>query len=382
MAIEGPLKELGIHDVFQLLDLSRKTGILRVSSELRQNAGTVVFAQGAVVSAEIRSNPHPLGSVLLAAGKITQEDLTRARDMQKGGNPRRLGEVLVEIGAVSRRELARQVRAQVEEVVFELMSWSEGYFSFEDGVAAEGSEAEIRITTEALMMEGARRIDEWSQIQQRIPHLGIVPRLAPGTGTEAGTIDLLPEEWEVLTAMDGERDVRSVAESLGRSEFDIAKTLFGLASAGVIILDAPAAAPGAAPGRELAIMIARTEDRLASGDAPAALLAAQEVVASHPHEPMAHLVLGRGLLAVGRTADAAESFRRTLQYDGGSATAHRLLGVSLLACGRLTEGAEQLDRWAALPDLPPEEQHARDQVDRARHAARLLHDALRGKGGT
>ena len=128
MAIEGPLKELGIHDVFQLLDLSRKTGVLRVSSELRQNAGTVVFTQGAVVSAEIRSNPHPLGSVLLSAGKITQEDLTRARDMQKAGDPRRLGEVLVEIGAVSRRELARQVRAQVEEVVFELMSWSEGYF--------------------------------------------------------------------------------------------------------------------------------------------------------------------------------------------------------------------------------------------------------------
>ncbi|HET7023740.1 MAG TPA: DUF4388 domain-containing protein [Gemmatimonadales bacterium] len=382
MAIEGPLKELGIHDVFQLLDLSRKTGVLRVSSELRQNAGTVVFAQGAVTSAEIRSNPHPLGSVLLAAGKITQEDLTRARDMQKAGDPRRLGEVLVEIGAVSRRELARQVRAQVEEVVFELMSWSEGYFSFEEGVAAGVAEADVRITTEALMMEGARRIDEWSQIQQRIPHLGIVPRLAPGTGAEAGTIDLLPEEWEVLTAMDGERDVRSVAEALGRSEFDVAKTLFGLASAGVIILDAPATVSGAAPSRELAILIARTEDRLASNDAPAALLAAQEVVASHPHEPMAHLVLGRGLLAVGRTADAAESFRRTLQYDAGSATAYRLLGLSLLASGRFSEGAEQLDRWAALPDLPPEEQEATEQVERARQAARSLDDALRGKGSS
>jgi tetratricopeptide (TPR) repeat protein len=381
MAIEGPLKELGIHDVFQLLDLSRKTGVLRVSSELRQNAGTVVFTQGSVVSAEIRSNPHPLGSVLLSAGKITQEDLTRARDMQKAGDPRRLGEVLVEIGAVSRRELARQVRAQVEEVIFELRSWSEGYFSFEEGAAAEGAEADVRITTEALMMEGARRIDEWSQIQQRIPHLGIIPRLAAGTG--AGMIDLLPEEWEVLAAMDGERDVRLVAEALGRSEFDVAKTLFGLASAGVVILEAPApsSAPGAGPGRELAILIARTEDRLASGDAPAALLAAQEVVASHPHEPMAHLVLGRGLLAVGRTADAAESFRRALQYDSGSATAHRLLGLSLLASGRLAEGAEQLDRWSALSDLPPEEQQAADQVDRARHAARLLDDALRGKEG-
>jgi len=28
-------------------------------------------------------------------------------------------------------------------------------------------------------MEGARRIDEWSRIEGRIPHLGVVPMLAP-----------------------------------------------------------------------------------------------------------------------------------------------------------------------------------------------------------
>ena len=53
MAIEGPLRELGIHDVFQLLDLSRKTGVLRVSSELRHNAGSVYFHDGAVIFATI-----------------------------------------------------------------------------------------------------------------------------------------------------------------------------------------------------------------------------------------------------------------------------------------------------------------------------------------
>ena len=70
MAIEGPLKELSIHDVFQLLDLSRKTGTLRVASDLRQNAGTVFFEDGVVVGAEIRSNPHPLGRLLVRAGRV------------------------------------------------------------------------------------------------------------------------------------------------------------------------------------------------------------------------------------------------------------------------------------------------------------------------
>ena len=180
MAIEGPLKELGIHDVFQLLDLSRKTGILRVRSEIRQNAGTVYFERGAVVGAEIRSNPHPLGGLLLRAGKLAEEDLARARAMQQNGDSRRLGEIFVAIGAIGQRELDRQVRAQLEEVVFELLSWAEGYFSFEEGDVSETpAEAPVRIPTEALVMEAARRIDEWSRIEKRIPHLGIIPRLSP-----------------------------------------------------------------------------------------------------------------------------------------------------------------------------------------------------------
>ena len=132
MAIEGPLRELHIHDVFQLLDLGRKTGVLTVTSELRQNDGTVFFEDGALVGAEIRSNPHPLGSLLIRSGKISAEDVARARDMQ-ASRGQRLGELLIEIGSLSRRELDLQIRAQVEEVVFELMSWSEGYFSFEEG---------------------------------------------------------------------------------------------------------------------------------------------------------------------------------------------------------------------------------------------------------
>ena len=375
MAIEGPLKELGIHDVFQLLDLSRKTGVLRVSSQLRQNAGTVVFDQGGVVFAEIKSNPHPLGSVLLQAGKVREEDLHRARDMQKGGDPRRLGEILVAIGAVTQRELQRQVRAQVEAVVFELMSWSEGYFSFEEGAPPEKfSEVEVRIPVEAVLMEGARRIDEWSQIQTRIPHLGIVPRLAT---TDGGSLDLHPDEWSILAVVDGERDVREVAHAIGRAEFEVAKTLFGLAAAGVVGLEQPHRPTVATGGRELAILIARTEDRLAEGDGQGALLAAQEVMAIHPLEPMAHLMLGRALLGLGRALEAVDAFRRVLQYDPRSAIGQRFLGLALALAGRFREASDQLMKWSRISDLSPEEQSREEAVEQARTALLALEEAMK-----
>ena len=73
MAIEGPLRELGIHDVFQLLDLSRKTGTLRVTSDLREDEGIVHFDAGKIVRATMRSQPVTLESLLLRSGRVTAE---------------------------------------------------------------------------------------------------------------------------------------------------------------------------------------------------------------------------------------------------------------------------------------------------------------------
>ncbi len=238
MAIEGPLRELGIHDVFQLLDLSRKTGTLTVTSVLRDNQGTVYFDRGGVLSASIRSNPHRLGELLLRAGKITEGDLTRMREQQRReGDKRQLGAILVEAGALSRKELERQVRIQVEEVVFEMMSWREGFFSFEEGEVTDAPvEADIRISTESLLMEGARRIDEWSLIEGKVPHLGVVPVLSSVDTDHAGALDLLPKEWEVLAQIDGSRDLREISNSTSMSEFDVARVIYGLVTTGIVEL--------------------------------------------------------------------------------------------------------------------------------------------------
>src|SRR5258705_8316319 len=78
MAIEGPLRELGIHDVFQLLDLSRKTGALRVTSDLRDDEGVVLFDGGRVIHASVRSHPTSIERILRQAGKGNDADLAGA----------------------------------------------------------------------------------------------------------------------------------------------------------------------------------------------------------------------------------------------------------------------------------------------------------------
>src|SRR5205814_6503578 len=154
MAIEGPLRELGIHDVFQLLDLSRKTGVLRVASELRDDEGVVHFDSGRVVHAHVKSKAVPLELTLLQSGKISKDDLESARAKRSNGRADAdIVDLLVEGGAVTPKEIERQLRMQIESVVFELMSWREGFFSFEERAATgltNTRENRIRVWTESL----------------------------------------------------------------------------------------------------------------------------------------------------------------------------------------------------------------------------------------
>jgi Domain of unknown function (DUF4388)/Tetratricopeptide repeat len=374
MAIEGPLRELGIHDVFQLLDLSRKTGVLRVTSDLRHNAGTVHFEAGTIVFAEIRSNPHPLGALLLRTGKIAEADLERARDMQtRQGDPRRLGQILVALGAISPRELERQMRFQIEEVVFEMMSWHEGFFSFGEEPVVVPLDA-VRIRTEALLMEGARRIDEWSRIEKRIPHLGVVPQLAPPPEGSSGELDLLPAEWEILALIEGTRDVRTLATELGRSDFDVAKTLFGLESAGVVVLvdQGSDTRERVTTTAQLAELVAHAEDALARKDLSRARSEAEQAAALYPHDATVHLLLGRVQLASGRAGDAADEMRRALHLDPLLVAAHRMIGYALVASGRFAEAVDHWEQWERLASRSAPESALIEQVRHAKLAAQTL----------
>lgn len=378
MAIEGPLKELHIHDVFQLLDLGRKTGVLCVTSELRQNSGMVYFEKGAVVAAEIRSNPHPLGTLLLRAGKIAEADLARARALQGAGDGRRLGDILVDLGAMNRRDLERLVRQQVQEVIFELMNWSEGYFSFEETTGPRtNAEASVRIPTESLLMEAARRIDEWSRIEAKVPHLGVVPRFADAD-SQHGMLDLTPFEWEVIATVDGARDLRAIAEVLGRAEFEIARTIFGLTSTGVVVLDDPTLVATGPETPDVTQLVVRAEEQLASGDIESARLIATEATARFPDQAGAHAVLGRVLLAGEHYAEAEEAFFEALRLEPSFASARRLLGTAQAASGRFDEAIASWQRWRQLADRSPEETKLQDGVDRLQAAARLLSDAIKG----
>ncbi|MGH7700849.1 MAG: tetratricopeptide repeat protein, partial [Gemmatimonadales bacterium] len=166
--------------------------------------------------------------------------------------------------------------------------------------------------------------------------------------------------------------------ALGRSDFDVAKTLFGLESAGLVVVIDPGATKRVRTtvAADLAELVARAEDALRARDPEAARAAAEQATQLSPHDPAVHLLLGRAHLAAGRSAAAVDELRRAVRLDPLHAPAYRALGYALVQVGRFAEALEHWDQWERLAPRVEGELEWANEVRRAREAAQILAGAV------
>ena len=332
MAIEGPLEELGIQDVLQLLELARKTGVLTVRSDRLDDEAVVHFDRGTVIFAARRRSTRRLGQMLIRAGKLTQGELERAMELQRQAPDRRLVEILLEMGSLTENELERFLRFQMEETIYEVMAWDQGYFRFEERHVGSGRIL-ARIRVESLLMEGARRVDEWTRLESKVPSADAVPALSPSAGESltGAPLELRPEEWEILAEIDGERDIRQISAVLGKSTFDVAKMIYGLVGLAVVQIQERRSRM---PERELHAAVREVEQLMTGGQVDEAARRASELETAQPESCELALLSGRALQAQGRMRAAAEAYARAAGLDPQSADAHYRLGFAAVSRAR------------------------------------------------
>lgn len=178
MAFQGSLKELPLPDIIQLVSVSGKTGafVLRAPSQ----TGKIFLRDGEIVHA--------------VAGSVQGED-----------------------------------------AVYELAIWQEGEFEFQ--AAVETEDRTIKKSNTNLLMEAARRIDEWQVLSKRIPSTRLVPVFT--NQSSSTSISFTPQEWQVICKVDERRSIDELASVLGVSAFEVCKLLYGLVTAGLVELREP-----------------------------------------------------------------------------------------------------------------------------------------------
>lgn len=307
MAIEGSIADVSLADIGQLLAMGAKTGCLTLTD--RSNFGYIYFEEGLVVYASVINRPDRLGELLVKNDAITRKDLANAMERHAHTKGMRLGEVLVSQGSLTEEELHRYITVQIEEAIYRLFTWTEGTFQFKPDETPEEGVFCISVTVNALLMEGARRVDEWSVIEKKIPSMDLIFRIEGDPAATEG-VQLTEHQVRILPMIDGRHTVGDLVEESGLVEFETGKALYGLIQGG----------------------FARQSGRRVDGDEVAAAQRLEEA-----------LNLGLAFYRSGMVEDSAREFRKALEADPRNSEARKRLGMISLRAGRAQEALVHFD---------------------------------------
>jgi tetratricopeptide (TPR) repeat protein len=321
MAIRGNLSEASLADVLQLLALGQKTGCLSIARE--GSFGTVHFVEGRVVHAALVNGRDRLGDRLVRLGALAADELARLAAQLPAHDDHALANALRQGEVVDPDLVLAEFRFQVEEAVYHLFTWTQGTFTFEPDDDPAPDTPLLSISADTLLLEGARRVDEWSQIEKKLPSLDLIFEVdvARLQGIE---VPLSTSQERIIPLLDGTLDVHAIVERSGLSEFDVGKALYGLISAGYV----------QRVGRSATRRQPPPESRVAE-----------------------HRNLGIAFYRTGMLVEAEREFLRVLELREADGVARFHLGLVRARRGAWADAEATFAQAAAAADAPPSVLH-------------------------
>jgi hypothetical protein len=223
-ALSGQLRSFKLYDLLTFLDMSRKSGVLSVRNETHEVF--TYFREGGLVYASSNISRLRIGDILVSREMMTPEQHTEVEGIHSNsGN--RFGRVAVRMGFVTEEQLKTALKVQVSEIIYECMSWRTGVFDFSEDLALPEDAVTISVNVSNLIMEGARRIDEWEECLSLLPDEHAIFVVVDNPGT-AERISLSLSEWKILFKIDGQRTLSDVVKESDKEPLEVYRIIYGL----------------------------------------------------------------------------------------------------------------------------------------------------------
>jgi hypothetical protein len=237
MALKGNLRDFSTTQLLNLINLARKTGTLTI--EGNQNQVQVCFKEGKLVYSALGGQDDRLATILMRAGKLSEEQARTIRSRADVKDDRELGRLLVSAGYVAQQDVVESVRNHTLDTVYKLFTWSDGTFRFEPMLSAAEGRITVSVELENVIMEGSRRLKEWERLQEELPDLDVALRFTDRPDVRLRTINLTVEEWRAVSFINPRNTIRQIAQYNNMSDFQIRRIVYGLLQAGLVELIQP-----------------------------------------------------------------------------------------------------------------------------------------------
>lgn len=238
--LSGTFATMPFADLVQWISDARRSGTLQVALEFEERY--LRFENGSIAGyGSDDPMARDLGRLCLLRGLCDEAALLGAVDQQRESHMP-LGDVLVSSGAVTHDALEEAVRGHIEETVLGLFLWPEGRFAYRDEIPpdeiAQFMPPEYELTepipTRAILMEGMRRLDEWTRIVKVLPS-DEVQLHALGPDAELPILEEIAAHGEPPT-------LGQLLAEKGDSRFAVCEQLFRAFEKGLVAVEAPNAA--------------------------------------------------------------------------------------------------------------------------------------------
>lgn len=213
--MHGPLQEIGLVEVLQLLARGERTGTLRVTGPDPTAPRTMHLSHGRIVSVGPAATDSVVHKVLVSRHLAAVETPP--------------SELLGPIGEAVREELAMRSIAT-------MLHWTRGRFDFSESPDESGP---LDIPIDTVLVELVGSESQRVELAEQLDAFHAVPVFAPTEALEAGPpVVLEPLDWRILDGVDGTRDVGAIAAQLDEPLERVGERVRALQSAAILELRA------------------------------------------------------------------------------------------------------------------------------------------------
>ncbi|HEY3310917.1 MAG TPA: DUF4388 domain-containing protein [Anaerolineales bacterium] len=232
MALRGNLRDFTVTQLLNLINLAHKTGTLLI--EGTSETARISFRDGKLSYAQVGQEDNHLATILHRSKRLTAGQLRAIQLRAAHVSDKELGLLLINAGYIAQDDILNAIQAYFTDVVRRLFTWVEGFFRFENEMLPPDDRITVRLDLENLIIEGARQLREWEQLQDEIPSLDMALKFIERPGTSMQKMNLSLEEWRVVSYINPRNTIKQIASVTKMSDMEIRRIVYGLLQAGLV----------------------------------------------------------------------------------------------------------------------------------------------------